>query len=73
MRKDPAERPSAQDALSHSWILNNWNWLDRDSKFLPIAEDQTIELSEVQKNLSLMKLRLILNIFEDFDHNKLGK
>jgi hypothetical protein len=57
MRKDPVERPSAAEALSHSWILNYCSGIDRDSKYLSIVEDQSMELSEVQKNLALMKLR----------------
>ena len=57
MSKDPEQRPSASQALSHSWILNNWVGFERDSKYLTVFDDNNMDLSEVQRNLAAMKFR----------------
>ena len=57
MSKDPEQRPSASQALSHSWILNNWVGFDKDSKYLTVVNDNNMNLSEVQHNLATLKFR----------------
>lgn len=57
MSKDPEQRPSASQALSHSWILNNWVDFDKDSKYLTVLDDSNVNLSEVQRNLAALKFR----------------
>ena len=57
MSKDPEQRPSANQALTHPWILNNWVGFDKDSKYLSVLVDNNMDLSEVQRNLAAMKLR----------------